>query len=105
MKKVSTVKSPARDSPMMARSSVTRYRRWTSGSSSSWMNARKAVEPPEMGAASRSEATEVGPVRSRRRTVFSIPTTRRGRSSPARMALSTVMWRVSFSFEDSSVNV
>ena len=42
------------------------------------MNFRNFAEPPTTGAISRSLGTSVGPVRSRRLCVFSIPTRRTG---------------------------
>ena len=56
--------------------------------SSSRTKARNLAEPPTRGAIFLSDATSVGPVMSRRRSVFSIPTTMTGRISPARMAAS-----------------
>src|SRR5437763_396266 len=43
------------------------------------MKSRKAWDPPTRGAMARSRAEPVGPVRSRRRSVFSMPTSRKGR--------------------------
>ena len=58
--------------------------------SSSRRNCRKAAEPPTRGAMALSEATRVGPVRSRRRWVLGIPTTMTGRMAPAAISESTV---------------
>jgi hypothetical protein len=66
----------------IAVSEVVRYRAFTWGISSSRMNLRKASEPPTRGAIFLSSALSVGPVMSRRRSVFSIPTRRNGRIVP-----------------------
>ena len=52
------------------------------GISSSRMNLRNAAEPPTRGAIFLSSAFSVGPVMSRRRSVFSMPTSRNGRIVP-----------------------
>ena len=64
------------DGEPVAVSAGDRYVALIAGSRSSRRNARNAAEPPTRGAISRSESTVVGPVRSRRRSVFSMPTRR-----------------------------
>ena len=54
------------------------------------MNLRNSSEPPTCGAIAKSEATVVGPVRSRRRCVFGMPTTITGRIRPSRTRPSIV---------------
>jgi hypothetical protein len=94
---VSTTNSPASDSPTTAVSGVVRYRARTRGISSVRMKARKAAEPPTRGAIRRSRGSSVGPVMSRRRSVFSIPTSRNGRivAFPTDTCSSPATWRKS----------
>ena len=75
MRNVSTTNRPASDSPMIADSAVVRYRVPHRRHRYGTMKVRKAADPPEHAVPIFwSSSFSVGPVMSRRRCVFSMPT-------------------------------